>query len=423
MTEKLTERRPDSTHALLLLSRLSTHPEKPTGKRLRKKTHQAAARIARAWRCHVFTRAYRAARDLLLRCGGVVATRRGTSMDTFPADIIHDAPLALRLANPAEAALANDRGACVHVRLRLGAPHRPRYLSDIGGDAFSIAKTTVPNAETRLGREPGRVVAKTRNDGRDAESTTRSPAAAAPPSVYYRVYTHHPVADLNALSPEAYFEDAKRHAEAYARSKRHAACPEDARKATRASANAYASSVRYARLDANDWRPWPPRAARALAEDERISAEVALGALGFCDSRRRANGFAAALSSRAPGSARAVNRGARGWQRRERTSASGASHGRRAARVTNRGARTDAAVTCAVLQRRARAWSAGGDESLPGSKTIACSEYDEDSEDVDSAEDVDSLLEWSAGLDFEAFDVSWSEAFHGAGREKSERCE
>ena len=112
---------------------------------------------------------------MLLRRGGLVAAwTPGTPPGPYDTpDIIHDAPLALRLANPAEARLADDRGACVHVRLRLGVHH--------------------------------------------AGTQRREPFS--PPSVYYRVYTHHPVADLNALSPEAYFEDAKRDAEAYARSK------------------------------------------------------------------------------------------------------------------------------------------------------------------------------------------------------------
>ena len=83
---------------------------------------------------------------MLLRRGGLVAAwTPGTPPGPYDTpDIIHDAPLALRLANPAEAALANDRGACVHVRLRLGAPHRPRYRSDVGGDAFAIVNENAP---------------------------------------------------------------------------------------------------------------------------------------------------------------------------------------------------------------------------------------------------------------------------------------
>ena len=371
MTEKRTGKAPDSTLSPRLV-RASRRTRKHDGKNGCGKPRQAAARIARAWRRHVFTRAYRAARDLLLRRGGLVAARvDGASTDPVPADIIHDAPLALRLANPAEAALANDRGACVHVRLRLGAPHRPRYRSDVGGDAFAIVNENAP----------------------------------APPSVYYRVYTHHPVADLNALAPEATFEEAKRRAS------------REAMKATRARAcanNAFPRCRRrcVTRLDLNEWRPLPPRAARALAEDERIAAEAALKALcGSRDaSRETADGFARATSSRT-----------RGRRRRERSSrASGAIDidvdGRRSARVTNRGARavSDAAATRAALRRRARAWSAGGYESLKkkdGGETTARDAYGDDDAYGDSAEDVDSLLEWSAGLDFEAFDVSWREAW------------
>ena len=305
---------------------------------------------------------------MLLRRGGLVAARGGTPSDTLPADIIHDAPLALRLANPAEAALANDRGACVHVRLRLGVHHR----GSGGVGAFSFF---------------------------------------SPPSVYYRVYTHHPVADLNALSPGAYFEDAKRRAEAYARSKNpsrsRAACGEASPLASAMTdANA---TYRYVRIEHNDWRPLPARAARALAEDERTLAEAALASLGgfFDATKERPSTTVSASSS----SSRLLSSGAR-RRRRRSTSASEASSARSSARVTNRGARSDAAATRATLRRRTRAWSAGGDESGGGT-----TEYDECVDSDDTDDELDSLLEWSAGLDFEAFDVSWREAFHGEARE------
>lgn len=299
---------------------------------------------------------------MLLRRGGLVAARGGTPSDNLPADIIHDAPLALRLANPAEASLANDRGACVHVRLRLGVHHR-------GISHFS------------------------------------------PPSVYYRVYTHHPVADLNALSPGAYFEDAKRRAEAYARSKnrsRSRAAHGEASPLASAMTDANAT-CRYVRIEHNDWRPLPARAARALAEDERTLTEAALASLGgfFDATKERPSTTVSASSS----SSRFSSSGAR-RRRRRSTSASEASSARNSARVTNRGARSDAAATRATLRRRARAWSAGGDESGGGT-----TEYDECVDSDDTDDELDSLLEWSAGLDFEAFDVSWREAFHGESHE------
>jgi hypothetical protein len=344
------------TPSALLSSRTHSSPN-------REKSNQAARRIARAWRCHVFTRAYRAARDMLLRRGGLVAARGGTPSDILPADIIHDAPLALRLANPAEATLANDRGACVHVRLRLGVHHRGS--GGVGAYSFFL-----------------------------------------PPSVYYRVYTHHPVADLNALSPGAYFEDAKRRAEAYARSKNsyrsRTAYGEESLLAS-AMTDKSSATCRYVRIEHNDWRPLPARAARALAEDEKTLAEAALASLGgFFDATRPSTTVSASSSS-----SRFSSSGAR-RRRMRSTSASEAS----SARVTNRGARTDAAATRAALRRRARAWSAGGDESGGGT-----TEYDECVDSDDTDDELDSLLEWSEGLDFEAFDVSWREAFHGEARE------
>jgi len=330
------------------------------------KPPQAARRIARAWRCHVFTRAYRAARDVLLRRGGLVPARTpGTPPGPYDTpDIIHDAPLALRLANPAEARLADDRGACVHVRLRLGVHH--------------------------------------------AGTQRREPFS--PPSVYYRVYTHHPVADLNALSPEAYFEDAKRDAEAYARGKSRSeslerATPTEPRRISDANASA---SLRYVRLERNDWRPLPANAARALAEDERMSAEAALATLpGFSDPRRGATVHRqGAESSRklARSSRNALGRRRRSTSSTQSAASGGLTARRGTARATVRGVRRDAAATRAALRRRARAWSAGGDGSACGS-TEYNSEYDSAGED----EELDSLLEWSAGLDFEAFDASWRE--------------
>ena len=302
---------------------------------------------------------------MLLRRGGLVAAwTPGTPPGPYDTpDIIHDAPLALRLANPAEARLADDRRACVHVRRRLGVHH--------------------------------------------AGTQRREPFS--PPSVYYRVYTHHPVADLNALSPEAYFEDAKRDAEAYARSKssslaRLERAREEPRRISDANANA---SHRYVRLERNDWRPLPARAARALAEDERMSAEAALATLpGFSDPRRGATVDREGAASRKLARS---SRNARGRRRRSTSSTPSAASGgltarRGTARATVRGVRRDAAATRAAIRRRARAWSAGGDGSACGS-TEYNSEYDSAGED----EELDSLLEWSAGLDFEAFDASWRE--------------
>jgi hypothetical protein len=227
-----------------------------------------------------------------------------------------------------------------------------------------------------------------------------------PPSVYYRVYTHHPVADLNALSPGAYFEDAKRRAEAYARSKNsyrsRTAYGEESLLAS-AMTDKSSATCRYVRIEHNDWRPLPARAARALAEDEKTLAEAALASLGgFFDATRPSTTVSASSSS-----SRFSSSGAR-RRRMRSTSASEAS----SARVTNRGARTDAAATRAALRRRARAWSAGGDESGGGT-----TEYDECVDSDDTDDELDSLLEWSEGLDFEAFDVSWREAFHGEARE------
>ena len=301
---------------------------------------------------------------MLLRRGGLVAAwTPGTPPGPYDTpDIIHDAPLALRLANPAEARLADDRGACVHVRLRLGVHH--------------------------------------------AGTQRREPFS--PPSVYYRVYTHHPVADLNALSPEAYFEDAKRDAEAYARSKssslaRLEHAREEPRRISDANANA---SHRYVRLERNDWRPLPARAARALAEDERMSAEAALATLpGFSDPRRGATVDRERRVAKARAFVQKRTRAAEALDelyaiRGERRAHSSSWH----ARATVRGVRRDAAATRAAIRRRARAWSAGGDGSACGS-TEYNSEYDSAGED----EELDSLLEWSAGLDFEAFDASWRE--------------
>lgn len=303
---------------------------------------------------------------MLVRRGGLVAARTpGTPPGPYDTpDIIHDAPLALRLANPAEARLADDRGACVHVRLRLGVHH----------------------AGTQGTRE-------------------REPFS--PPSVYYRVYTHHPVADLNALSPEAYFEDAKRDAEAYARSKSRSKSLEP-RRISDANASA---SLRYVRLECNDWRPLPARAARALAEDERMSAEAALATHvgGFSDPRRGATVHREAFGAVSSRKLARSSRNALGRRRRSTSSTPSAASGgltarRGTARATVRGVRRDAAATRAALRRRARAWSAGGDGSACGS-TEYNSEYDSAGED----EELDSLLEWSAGLDFEAFDASWRE--------------
>ena len=302
---------------------------------------------------------------MLVRRGGLVAARTpGTPPGPYDTpDIIHDAPLALRLANPAEARLADDRGACVHVRLRLGVHHA---------------------------------------------GTQRPFSPFSPPSVYYRVYTHHPVADLNALSPEAYFEDAKRDAEAYARSKSRSKSLEP-RRISDANASA---SLRYVRLECNDWRPLPARAARALAEDERMSAEAALAThvgMRFSDPRRGATVHREAFGAASSRKLARSSRNALGRRRRSTSSTpSAASGGRTArrgtARATVRGVRRDAAATRAALRRRARAWSAGGDGSACGS-TEYNSEYDSAGED----EELDSLLEWSAGLDFEAFDASWRE--------------
>jgi hypothetical protein len=66
--------------------------------------------------------------------------------------------------------------------------------------------------------------------------------------------------------------------------------------------------------------------------------------------------------------------------------------------------RRDAAATRAALRRRARAWSAGGDGSACGA-----TEYNSECDSAGEDEELDSLLEWSAGLDFEAFDASWRE--------------
>jgi hypothetical protein len=304
---------------------------------------------------------------VLVRRGGLVAARTpGTPPGPYDTpDIIHDAPLALRLANPAEARLADDRGACVHVRLRLGLHH--------------------------------------------AGTQRREPFS--PPSVYYRVYTHHPVADLNALSPEAYFEDAKRDAEAYARGKSRSeslerATPTEPRRISDANASA---SLRYVRLERNDWRPLPAKAARALAEDERMSAEAALATRvgGFSDPRRGATVHRqGAESSRklARSSRNALGRRRRSTSSTQSAASGGLTARRGTARATVRGVRRDAAATRAALRRRARAWSAGGDGSACGA-TEYNSEYDSAGED----EELDSLLEWSAGLDFEAFDASWRE--------------
>ena len=139
-----------------------------------------------------------------------------------------------------------------------------------------------------------------------------------------------------------------------------------------------------------------------------MSAEAALATLpGFSDPRRGATVDREGAASRKLARS---SRNARGRRRRSTSSTPSAASGgltarRGTARATVRGVRRDAAATRAAIRRRARAWSAGGDGSACGS-TEYNSEYDSAGED----EELDSLLEWSAGLDFEAFDAHLAKA-------------
>lgn len=299
----------------------------------------------------MFVREYRITRDLLLRQGGLLASHSSESSESskrhFP-DIIHDVPLALRLTNPVEANLANDRGACVHVKLRLGI---------------------------------------------DAKNESKHPV------VFYRVYTHHPVADLNELSPRAYFEEAREEAEAYKKWKTSSTFQEKngaSYSSNRDLKNRRTSteSLEYARCEKNDWRPMSAHAVRALTSDERMIAETVFGSRYF---EKERNGSSAASSRASVPTTIPSSRQSRRLSGSGCFPRSSPSKGR----MTNRGVRTDSFAMRAALRQRARAWSAGREERVRADRE---SEFFEDDDDD---EDVDSLVEWSAGLDLDAFETSW----------------
>ena len=295
-------------------------------------------------------RAYRAARDVLLRRGGW--SPRDAARDaagTVRYAGYHPRRVRARPANPAEARLADlPPCACVHVRPRLGVHH--------------------------------------------AGTQRREPFS--PPSVYYRVYTHHPV-DLNALAGGVLRGRQGRRGVRARVPRRLERAREEPRRISDANANASHVDTCVSR---NDWRPLPARAARALVEDERVGGGGAQGPRpsGFLILGRRAH---RRPRRRRVAKARAFfqKRAGGGGARTSSSTPSAASGGsqlvaycaRRSTKAACGGRGGDARRDPTP---RARAWSAGGDGSACGS-TEYNSEYDSAGED----EELDSpQLEWSA---------------------------
>lgn len=332
---------------------------------------QAASLVARCWRRYVHRREYRVRRDLLVQRAGVVAgsVSDNTSLsnsgdyhrtETYsPNDIIHDAPNVLWLANPKEATLTHDRGACAHVRLRLGIGE--------GNYPYKIG-------------------------------------------VYYRIFTHHHVADLNAMSPRQYFQESKRKAQAgMARTKN-----QNTAITSKNQNNKSRLHTPYTRTERNDWRLMSAHALRALASDTLVSRRyLQVSDSPSEDSFENGLRFSRSVSSSSSSSPR-LNA-----HRRRAVDST-----RKAMRVTNRGVRTpmDGVTRHGVLQRRFRAWSAGADGDFSCFSESNCddsfdelqsrSQIDDEtnySYDSNDSESVDSLLEWSLGLDFDTYTSKWRE--------------
>ena len=331
----------------------------------REKPPQAARRIARAWRCHVFTRAYRAARDVLLRRGGLVAAwTPGTPPGPYDTpDIIHDAPLALRLANPAERASGG--------RPRRVRPRAPEAGRASRGNAASRAVFAAERVLPRVHAPPGGRPQRSRR-----RRTSRTPSETPRRTRGARVHRSR-VWNTRARNPDGF----------------------RTRTRTRRIDTCVSSATTGALYPREPRERWPRTSAcRRRRRSRPCPGFLILGAarLSTAKAPRRE-------SSRS-------SRNARGRRRRSTSSTPSAASGgltarRGTARATVRGVRRDAAATRAAIRRRARAWSAGGDGSAaktgrPSTFRIRFRREDEE---------LDSLLEWSAGLDFEAFDASWRE--------------
>ena len=323
---------------------------------------QAVIRIARCWRRYVCQREYRFKRDLLVRRppGGVMRfdwvhhhhllTRSGDYQPTQTTDVIRSAPKTLRFEKPTEAFFVNDRGARVHLRLRLGPGLLGKYPYDH-------------------------------------------------PVIYYRIFTHHPVQDLNQQSPEDYFEENKAKASERAAAALKTSVSQKGFK-IKTENEIRKRTNKYVRVERNDWRVLSGRAVRALAP---AGTEFRVGYHTLAMEERVAARRSRPLR---------VSSSASSSPRPARNTLSAVNP----VRVTNRGVRTPVgAVTLhSALRLRARAWSAGGDVR----EACCFTRHDEsdalyfdesnvsadENENVSGAESVDSLLRWSQGLDFEESD-------------------